>query len=236
MSRIRSIKPEFWTSAQVLECSRDARLLFIGLWNFCDDSGRHVDNSKQIKAELFAADDLLVENVRGMLDELVAHGLLIRYEASGASYLQVTGWHHQRIDKPQRPRYPAPNSALSGERSENGSGTLPPDPIRSDPIRSDGKGEDNPPTPLGGGPGSHTRADRRPRDVRAASQAAWALVTEGSGHAHKRQEIEAADPVLATAVQRSGGWLKFGHSTAIGTLKATFRELYEQLLEQQVAA
>jgi hypothetical protein len=40
MARIRTIRPEFWTSEQVTECSMPARLLFIGLWNFCDDGGR----------------------------------------------------------------------------------------------------------------------------------------------------------------------------------------------------
>ena len=43
MARIRSIKPEFWTAEQVMECSPMARLLFIGMWNFCDDGGNHHD-------------------------------------------------------------------------------------------------------------------------------------------------------------------------------------------------
>lgn len=37
MPRIRTIKPEYWTSEQVLDLSIPARLAFIGLWNFCDD-------------------------------------------------------------------------------------------------------------------------------------------------------------------------------------------------------
>lgn len=37
MSSYRAVKLEFWTSDQVMSCSREARLLFIGLWNFCDD-------------------------------------------------------------------------------------------------------------------------------------------------------------------------------------------------------
>ena len=41
MARIRSIKPQFWTSEQIADCSSNARLLFIGLWNFCDDCGVH---------------------------------------------------------------------------------------------------------------------------------------------------------------------------------------------------
>lgn len=108
MSRIRSIKPEFWSSAQILECSRDARLLFIGLWNFCDDLGRHSFSPKQIKAEVFPGDDLLSENIQGMLDELSANGLIDVYCIENKEILQVCGWHHQKIDHPQKAKLPGP--------------------------------------------------------------------------------------------------------------------------------
>ena len=39
MARIRTVKPEFWTSEQIVECDPVARLLFIGMWNFADDHG-----------------------------------------------------------------------------------------------------------------------------------------------------------------------------------------------------
>lgn len=103
----------------------------------------------------------------------------------------------------------------------------------SHPIPS----EDNPPTPLERGAGSLTRpgTDRKPRDVRTASNAAWGLVVEGAARAYERQRIEAEDPVLATAVQKIGGWNRFGQSSAIGTLKSSFRELYEQFAMQATA-
>lgn len=142
MSRIRSIKPEFWTSEQVMECSRDARLLFVGLWNFCDDAGRHVDSPKRIKAEVFPGDDFSSETIRGMVDELEKNGLIQRYVVDEIAYLQVTGWHHQRVDKPQPAKYP-PIPEGYAARSENIPRTLAPDPIRSDPIGRDRKGEDS---------------------------------------------------------------------------------------------
>jgi hypothetical protein len=140
MARIRTTKPEFWTSAQVMECSRDARLLFIGMWNFCDDAGRHPDSPKQLKAEIFPGDDLTIENVLGMVRELIANGLLLRYSVGGIWFLQVTGWHHQRIDKPQKPRYPGPEQA----DSEPVQGTLLDDSrrIRYEGIGKEGKGEE----------------------------------------------------------------------------------------------
>lgn len=108
MARIRSIKPEFWSSEQIMECSPNARLLFIGLWNFCDDAGRHPMAPKQIKALVFPADDLSSENVRALLDELSANGLIETYVVDGKEYFHVTGWQHQKIDRPQSPKYPGP--------------------------------------------------------------------------------------------------------------------------------
>src|SRR5919108_1150816 len=107
MSRIRTIKPEFWTSEQVVKCSLGARLLFIGLWNFCDDAGIHPASVCRIKMEIFPGDNFTVEEVEVWIKELVDIGLLQRYTVDGIAYLWVTGWHHQRIEKPTF-RYPGP--------------------------------------------------------------------------------------------------------------------------------
>lgn len=100
MARNRMIKPEFWTSDQVVECSHSARLLFIGLWNFSDDAGNHPDSVKRLKREIFPSDDLTVEQMGGLLSELIDQGLVARYFCGDKDFLHVTGWIHQRIDKP----------------------------------------------------------------------------------------------------------------------------------------
>jgi len=100
MARIRTVKPQFWASEQVMECSPIARLLFIGLWNFCDDAGNHVDSPKTIKAEIFPGDDIGSSDVRRLLDELSSNGLIVYYSHENKGFLHVTGWHHQKIDKP----------------------------------------------------------------------------------------------------------------------------------------
>jgi hypothetical protein len=111
MARIRTVKPEYWSSEQVMACSRNSRLLFIGLWNFADDCGRLADSAKSIKAQIFPGDDdVNSENVRGMLDELSSNGLLLKYEVNGKAYLEITGWKHQKIDRPQPPKHPPPDS------------------------------------------------------------------------------------------------------------------------------
>jgi len=114
VARIRTIKPEFWTSEQIVECSRDARLLFIGLWNFCDDAGRHPASLKRIKMEIFPGDEITSSNIRRMIDELINNELLLEYQNDGMSYWQVTGWKHQKIDRPTI-KYPDPFD----ERSTN---------------------------------------------------------------------------------------------------------------------
>ena len=40
MARSRVIKPEFWSDEKLARVSREARLLYIGLWSTCDDAGR----------------------------------------------------------------------------------------------------------------------------------------------------------------------------------------------------
>lgn len=112
MARIRSIKPEFWTSEQVMNCSPMARLLFIGLWNFCDDGGNHVASSKTIKANVFPGDDITSSTIQELLDELSSNSLIAYYSFENKEFLHVTGWHHQKIDKPTY-KHP-PFSAGSG--------------------------------------------------------------------------------------------------------------------------
>lgn len=129
MARYRTIKPEFWTSEQVMECTPMARLLFIGTWNFADDAGRHPFSPKQLKAEIFPSDNITSENVLGMLLELSKNGLIVRYTIDNRPYFYIKGWHHQRIDKPQKPKYPAPLGNGGGsfqDYSENDLGPFVP--------------------------------------------------------------------------------------------------------------
>ncbi len=134
MARIRSIKPEFWSSEQVMACSRDVRLLFIGLWNFVDDEGRASNSAKSIKAQVFPSDeDIDSTTVRRWLDELSSNELLLQYEADGRSFLQVTGWHHQKIDRKRPSKIPPPTIADYSTIVRRG---LAPDLILSDPNRT----------------------------------------------------------------------------------------------------
>lgn len=109
MARIRSIKPEFWTHEKPTSVSRDARLLFIGIWNFADDSGRIHDSSRELKLKILPGDeDITSANVEAWLVELANARLIQRYEVNGKRYLQVLGWDHQKIQHPSDSKIPRP--------------------------------------------------------------------------------------------------------------------------------
>ncbi len=116
MARIRSVKPEYWTSEQIMNMSRDARLLFIGLWTFCDDNGIHPASALSLKAEVLPGDTLTADQVMAFVDEMIEQGLVEEYEAGNRAFWRVTGWRrHQRIDQPT---FRHPTSDASGDASD----------------------------------------------------------------------------------------------------------------------
>jgi len=118
MARIRTIKPEFWTSEKVVECPFDTRLLFIGLWNFADDAGIIKVSLKRLKMQIFPADEVDSTSIRRMLDELSATALITEYAIGEDRYLLINGWKdHQRIDKPTY-KHPFPNGLIPGSKTE----------------------------------------------------------------------------------------------------------------------
>lgn len=108
MARIRSIKPEFWSSEQVMALSRDARLLFIGMWNFADDAGRLKLNAATLKAQVFPGDsDVSASHVAEWIEELIHGGLIERYVNVHGTFSEITGWSkHQKINRPQPSKFP----------------------------------------------------------------------------------------------------------------------------------
>ena len=104
MARYRRIKPEFWSDDKVIELTHSARLFFIGLWNFADDTGVHKNNPRQLKAEIFPADDISIDDVQDIL-RLLYECSLITYN-DDQSLIRVKGFlNHQKIDRPQPSKY-----------------------------------------------------------------------------------------------------------------------------------
>lgn len=97
MARIRSIKPEFWHDRKLARsCSRDARMLYVGLWNHADEHGRANGDPAVIKGQVFPYDDV---DTTALLAELVAARRVFPYEVDGDPFLFLPKLAtHQRLD------------------------------------------------------------------------------------------------------------------------------------------
>jgi hypothetical protein len=61
--------------------------------------------------QVFPGDDFTADQIDAMLIELESQHLVGRFDADGECYLVITGWHHQKIERPTY-KYPAPPSDL----------------------------------------------------------------------------------------------------------------------------
>lgn len=80
MARIRTVKPEFFTSGSVTAVSPLARLLFIGLWCEADREGRFQWSPRSLKLRYLPADDC---DGHALLDELAREGLITYRDTEG---------------------------------------------------------------------------------------------------------------------------------------------------------
>lgn len=104
MSRIRSIHPGLWTDEDFVTLSAFARLLFMGLWNECDDKGLFEWKPLTIKMRLMPADNV---DAAALLDEIAAAGCIRKYEVGGKAYGAVRNFC--KFQRPKKPNdiYPA---------------------------------------------------------------------------------------------------------------------------------
>lgn len=99
MARIRTIKPEFWTDEKIVGLPALARLLFIGLWNFCDDHGYLWDEPLRIKLQVLPMDEC---NIPALLTLLIEANLLTELETTtGKRAFLITHFKdHQKVQHP----------------------------------------------------------------------------------------------------------------------------------------
>jgi len=98
MSRIRTIKPEFFTSEDIVSLSSFARLLYIAIWCEADREGRLVWKPKTFKMRYLPADPVDVDQ---LCEELVSSGLVQLY-GDGLAYIP-TFLNHQHINPRETP-------------------------------------------------------------------------------------------------------------------------------------
>lgn len=93
MARIRTIKPEFFTSEDIVELSPLARLFYIALWCEADREGRLAWKPRTMKLRYFPADDC---DIDALAREIVASGLVVLY-GDGLAYIPSFK-RHQHIN------------------------------------------------------------------------------------------------------------------------------------------
>jgi hypothetical protein len=95
MSRIRTIKPDFFLHDELAELTPLNRLLFIGIWTLADCEGRLEDRPKRIRAQLHPYDD---GDTDAMLQSLHDRNFITRYSVGGVGYIEINNFKkHQRI-------------------------------------------------------------------------------------------------------------------------------------------
>ncbi|GIE46185.1 hypothetical protein [Actinoplanes lobatus] len=122
MARIRTIKPEFWSSPAMEGLDPWTRLLFIALWNWADDSGRGTAEPRALAGFAFPNDeDITSADIRRMLGEIRRAFGVIFYEVGGRRFYCIPSWdRHQKIDKRSAPRYPGPEDGEPFDPDPNG--------------------------------------------------------------------------------------------------------------------
>ena len=116
MPRIRSIKPAFWRSPDVMSLDGAfPKLLYIGLWTFSDDDGRGLYDPTSIAADIllgeYASDPVgVLRDIEEAFQAYVERGMVTLYEVGGRMYYQINAWHsHQRINRPVPSKIPGPD-------------------------------------------------------------------------------------------------------------------------------
>ncbi|MBY0797852.1 hypothetical protein [Corynebacterium parakroppenstedtii] len=111
MPRIRTIKPEFWSSPGIEDLPFEWRLLFIAMWNWADDYGRGTAEPRELMGFAFPRDEnmTLGEFRRGLDGIRRVFGVKF-YKVARRPYYCIPSWgRHQKVDKRSKSsRYPAP--------------------------------------------------------------------------------------------------------------------------------
>ena len=119
MSRIRTIKPEFFTSADIVCMTPLSRLFYASLWCEADRDGRLKWDVKTLKLRYFPADDC---DISSMANELLENGLIVIYEVDGKSFAEIPSFTtHQVINNREAESIiPARNSKETQSKDVSG--------------------------------------------------------------------------------------------------------------------
>lgn len=109
MARIRTIKPEFFTSEDIVSLSPMARLLYIALWCESDREGRLIWRPRTFKIRYLPADDCDIE---ALCSELVA-AQLVKLYGDGFAWIPKFGLHQHLNPREAASTLPDPHACVT---------------------------------------------------------------------------------------------------------------------------
>lgn len=120
MARQRMVRPDFFYSESLAQCSVTARLAFIGLWCISDDFGNQKYQPRRMQMSIFPYDAMTPDEFAHILDELEQVGCIKTYEVDGERYLNVPGFSiYQTVNRPSKSSIPAPSDAVENSVHNN---------------------------------------------------------------------------------------------------------------------
>lgn len=119
MARNRTIKPKFFDDVKIGRISRDARLLYIGLWVFADDIGVVPGDSVWLKSRVFPYDQIQVQQFEKWMNELVINGFICLLSYKGERFIYLpTFTRHQVVNRPNYEDLNIPKDLLDKEKDK----------------------------------------------------------------------------------------------------------------------
>lgn len=94
MARIRTIKPEFFTSEDIVSLSPLARLFYVSLWCEADREGRLAWKPKTLKMRYLPGDDC---DIDALATELTEAGMVELYEVDGRIYADIPSFKNHQV-------------------------------------------------------------------------------------------------------------------------------------------
>ena len=142
MARRRMIDPDFWLDEDLATLTPHARLLYIGLWNICDDNYATLpDRPEWIKAQIFPYESVTIPP---LLSELSKLGKIIVFKYEGKKYWWIKNFFkHQRVEKPSKPKYPPYDDDTPLPLPDYSPTTPAKDKISKEKLREDKKREES---------------------------------------------------------------------------------------------
>lgn len=115
MSRIRTIKPQFFSSPDTAKASRGARILYVAMWCWANDWGIGETNINGLLGLAFPdSDGVTREELLDMLAEIRDCYGVVFYSVRGRNYYAIPAWDdHQTTQRRASLKFPLENDPFS---------------------------------------------------------------------------------------------------------------------------